>query len=103
MATASLTISADTGDGIREYVAIALDVLDELGIHYELTSMATNMEGDVATLCHALTLIHERCHAHGAVRVGSLLKIDDRIDTAQTLASKIQHVQAYRARASAKG
>ncbi|TAM89459.1 MTH1187 family thiamine-binding protein [bacterium] len=98
MATASLSISADTGEGIREYVAIALDVLDELGIRYELTSMATNMEGDVATICRALTIIHERCHGHGAARVGSLLKIDDRIDIAQTLASKVQHVQAYRSR-----
>ena len=97
MATASLSISADTGQGIREYVALALDVLDELGIRYELTPMATNMEGDVETIARALAEIHRRCHERGAVRVGSLLKIDDRVDVDQTLRSKVEHVDAFRA------
>jgi uncharacterized protein (TIGR00106 family) len=98
MATASLSISAESGKGIREYVALALDVLDELGIRYELTSMATNMEGDVERICKALAIIHRRCHERGAVRVGSLLKIDDRIDVPQTLDSKIRHVEELRAK-----
>ena len=98
MATASLSISAESGKGIREYVALALDVLDELGIRYQLTPMATNMEGDVATICKALALIHERAHERGAARVGSLLKIDDRIDVPQTLESKVEHVEALRAK-----
>lgn len=96
MATASLSISAESGKGIREYVAIALDVLDEMGIRYELTPMATNMEGDVETICKALARIHERCHKRGAARVGSLLKIDDRIDVRQTLESKVAHVEELR-------
>lgn len=96
MATASLSISAESGKGIREYVAIALDVLDELGIRYQLTPMATNMEGDVETICRALSIIHERCHERGAARVGSLLKIDDRIDVPQTMESKVEHVEAIR-------
>ncbi|MEO6835938.1 MAG: MTH1187 family thiamine-binding protein [Candidatus Tumulicola sp.] len=100
MATASLSIGANTGHGIREYVAAALDVLDEMGIHYELTPMATNLEGDVGTICNALTAIHARCHRLGAPRVESLLKIDDRIDTDQTLASKVAHVAEVRANAA---
>jgi uncharacterized protein (TIGR00106 family) len=100
MATASLSISAESGKGIREYVAIALDVLDEMGIRYQLTPMATNMEGDVETICSALALIHKRCHERGAARVGSLLKIDDRVDVPQTLESKVQHVQEIRYGAS---
>lgn len=96
MATASLSISAESGNGIREYVAIALDVLDEFGIRYQLTPMATNMEGDVETICKALAAIHKRCHERGAPRVGSLLKIDDRVDVAQTLESKVEHVEAFR-------
>lgn len=96
MATASLSIGANTGQGIREYVAAALDVLDEMNIHYEFTPMATNLEGDVATICAALASIHERCHKLGAPRVESLLKIDDRIDVPQTLALKVKHVRAFR-------
>jgi uncharacterized protein (TIGR00106 family) len=96
MATASLSISAESGHGIREYVALALDVLDELGIRYQLTPMATNMEGDVETICRAVALIHQRAHERGAPRVGSLLKIDDRIDRPQTLESKVQHVDELR-------
>jgi len=92
MATASIAVGADTGGGAREYVAAALDVLDELGIHYELTAMATNVEGDVQTICDALAAIHKRCHELGALRVESLLKIDDRIDVVQTLESKVGHV-----------
>ena len=92
MATASITIGSNTGSGVREYVAAALDVLDEMGIHYELTAMATNLEGDVRTICDALVAIHKRCHELGAPRVESLLKIDDRIDVVQTLESKVGHV-----------
>ncbi|HKU68394.1 MAG TPA: MTH1187 family thiamine-binding protein [Candidatus Baltobacteraceae bacterium] len=98
MATASLSISAESGNGIREYVALALDVLDEMGIRYQLTPMATNMEGDVETMCRALAVIHQRCHERGAARVGSLLKIDDRVDVPQTLESKVAHVEQIRKR-----
>ncbi len=96
MATASITIGANTGGGIREYVAAALDVLDEMGIHYELSAMATNVEGDVESICRALVAIHKRCHELGAPRVESLLKIDDRIDVEQTLMSKVKHVNDLR-------
>ncbi len=92
MATASIAVGANTGGGAREYVAAALDVLDEMGIHYELTAMATNVEGDVQTICNALAAIHKRCHELGALRVESLLKIDDRADVEQTLESKVRHV-----------
>jgi uncharacterized protein (TIGR00106 family) len=102
MATASLSINAESGKGIREYVAIALDVLDEMGIEYQLTPMATNMEGDVETICKALALIHRRCHERGAARVGSLLKIDDRVDVAQTLDSKVRHVEELRREGTAR-
>lgn len=99
MATASIAVGANTGGGARESVAAALDVLDELGIHYELTAMATNLEGDVQTICDALAAIHKRCHELGASRVESLLKIDDRIDVPQTLESKVSHViEARKAR-----
>lgn len=97
MATASLSIGANTGKGIREYVAAALDVLEKRGLRYEFTPMCTNVEGSVADICAAVAAIHERCHAMGAPRVESLLRIDDRIDTAQTLESKVRHVQEFRA------
>lgn len=101
MATASISVGANTGKGAREYVAAALDVLDELGIRYELTAMATNVQGDVQTICNALAAIHTRCHELGASRVESLLKIDDRIDVEQTLESKVRHVlEARRLRKS---
>jgi uncharacterized protein (TIGR00106 family) len=97
MATASLSIGANTGHGIREYVAAALDVLEKRGVRYELTPMSTNIEGSVADICAAVAAIHERCHEMGAPRVESLLRIDDRIGTAQTLESKVRHVQEFRA------
>ena len=95
MATASLSVEANTGEGTREYVAAALEILDELGIRYEFTPMTTNLEGDVETLCNAVSVIHARCHQMGAPRVGSLLRIDDRTDVPQTLESKIAHVKDF--------
>ncbi len=104
MATASVTVEANAGRGTREFVAVAIDVLEAAGIHYELTGMTTNIEGDVGRICDALTKIHARCHELGAPRVVSYLKIDDRVDVAQTLASKVLHVDEFRkARANASG
>jgi uncharacterized protein (TIGR00106 family) len=100
MATASITIEANTGKGIREYAAAALDVLDELHIPYQLTPMSTNVQGDVETICRALTAIHQRAHELGAPRVVSVLMIDDRTDVAQTLASKIEHTNEFRKQTS---
>jgi uncharacterized protein (TIGR00106 family) len=102
VATASLSIGANTGRGLREYVAAGLNVLDDMEIDYELTPMSTNLEGDVDTICTALAAIHARCHRLGAPRVESLLKIDDRIDAEQTLASKIRHVIEFRTGESRK-
>jgi uncharacterized protein (TIGR00106 family) len=100
MATASITIDANTGQGIREYAAAALDVLDQMQIQYQLTPMSTNVQGEVETICKALTAIHKRCHELGAPRVVSFLMIDDRTDVEQTLASKIEHTTEFRAGAS---
>jgi uncharacterized protein YqgV (UPF0045/DUF77 family) len=68
MATACITVGANTGGGVREYVAAALDVLDQMGIHYELTAMATNVEGDVQTICDALAAIGARRPASKSIR-----------------------------------
>ncbi len=102
MATASITVGANTGGDVSEYVAAALDVLDQMWIHYERTAMATNLEGDVQSICDALAAIHRRCHELGALRVESLLKVDDRIDVVQTLESKVSHVIEARRKASSK-
>ena len=50
MATASIAVGASTGGGAPEYVAAALDILDELGIQ---------------TICDALAAIHKRWHELG--------------------------------------
>ena len=79
-------------------------MLEAAGIHNELTGTTTNIEGDVGRICDALIKIHARCHELGAPRVVSYLKIDDRVDVTQTLASKVLHVGEFRkARANALG
>jgi uncharacterized protein (TIGR00106 family) len=65
---------------ISDYVAGAIEIVKESGLKFELTSMATNLEGDIATILEVVRKVHESAFEQGAVRVLTSLKIDDRRD-----------------------
>ena len=82
------------GSSLSSYVADCLRVLKKEKVHYELTAMGTNIEGDLKKLIRIALKMHEVPFRKGAPRVLTTLKIDDRRDKKGTLAGKKEAVQS---------
>ena len=82
------------GSSLSSYVADCLRVLKKEKVHYELTAMGTNVEGDLKKLIRIALKMHEVPFKKGAPRVSTTLKIDDRRDKKGTLAGKKEAVQS---------
>ncbi len=96
MAVAEISVvpvGTDTAS-ISDYVAAALRIVEASGLKYELSSMATNLEGDLDSILEVFRKMHESAFEHGAVRVLTALKIDDRRDKALTIEGKKAAVRA---------
>jgi uncharacterized protein (TIGR00106 family) len=78
---------------LSSYVADCLKILKKEKIHYELSSMGTNMEGDLRKLIKVALKMHNVPFEKGALRVLTTLKIDDRRDKKGTLSGKKRAVQ----------
>ena len=90
MAVAEISVvPVGTGSAsISDYVARAFKIVRESGLKYELSSMATNLEGDIPDIVAVVRKIHESAFEQGAVRVLTSLKIDDRRDKPLTMDGK---------------
>ena len=90
MAVAEISVvPVGTGSAsISDYVARAFTIVKESGLKYELSSMATNLEGDIPDIMEVVRKIHESAFEQGAVRVLTSLKIDDRRDKPLTMDGK---------------
>jgi uncharacterized protein (TIGR00106 family) len=90
MAVAEISVvPVGTGSAsISDYVARAFKIVKESGLKYELSSMATNLEGDIPDIMEVVRKIHESAFEQGAVRVLTSLKIDDRRDKPLTMEGK---------------
>lgn len=96
MAVAEISVvpvGTDTAS-LSDFVASALKIVKESGLKYELTSMATNLEGDVGSILEVFRKMHESAFEQGAVRVLTALKIDDRRDKPLTIEGKKAAVRA---------
>ncbi len=83
-----------TGDtSLSAYVADCIRILKMEKVHYELTSMGTNIEGDLKDLIRVALKMHQEPFKKGATRVLTTLKIDDRRDQKGTLSQKKKSVQ----------
>jgi uncharacterized protein (TIGR00106 family) len=86
LGTASTSMSA--------YVAGVEQVLRDSGLKHQLTAMGTIVEGDLDRILQVARAMHERPFADGALRVSTLLKIDDRRDgKIHTIESKLRSVE----------
>lgn len=82
------------GTSLSKYVAKAVLALEgEPEIDYELTSMGTIVQGDVDRLLEVALKMHNAVLATGAKRISTTIKIDDRLDKAATLRSKLDSVK----------
>ncbi len=83
-----------TGEtSLSAYVADCIRILKKEKVHYELTSMGTNIEGDVKDLLKIAFKMHQVPFKKGALRVLTTLKIDDRRDKRGTLKGKKRAVE----------
>ena len=91
MAIVAVSISpTGSGPSVGAYVAAALDVLEaQDAVRFELGPMFTTLEGDLDEILALVRRMQEAVFARGAVRVGTVLKIDDRRDKPATMADKV--------------
>jgi uncharacterized protein (TIGR00106 family) len=78
---------------VSSYVADCVRILKKEKLSYELTSMGTNIEGDLRDLLRIALKMHQAPFKKGALRVLTTLKIDDRRDKKGTLSGKKRSVQ----------
>jgi len=86
------TIPLGTGTpSLSRYVARAVEILQgEKDIKYELTPMGTIIEGDLERLLALVRKMHEAVFDAGAMRVVTVMKIDDRRDKTSSMSSKME-------------
>ena len=78
---------------LSRYVAGVERILRRSGLKHELTAMGTIVEGDLDAILPVLREMHEHPFSQGAVRVSTLIKIDDRRDKAASMDAKIRSVK----------
>ena len=82
------------GPSVSRYVAAAEKVLEtKPNIKRQIGPMFTTLEGDLDEIMAAIREMQEAVFAAGAVRVSTVIKIDDRRDKAVTMEGKIKAVE----------
>ena len=79
---------------LSPYVADCIRILKKKKVHYELTSMGTNIEGNLKELIKIAIEMHQTPFEKGARRVLTTIKIDDRKDKKGTLSGKKRAVKS---------
>lgn len=80
---------------VSSYVAGAEKILREDGrVTFRLGPMFTTVEGDLGDCLDVVRKMHESLFTAGAMRVSTLVKIDDRRDRDATMDSKVHSVES---------
>ncbi len=77
---------------VSPFVAECVHIIAQQGLRYEVTSMGTEVEGDVAELLRLAALMHRAPFAKGVQRVVTTIKIDERRDKELKIRGKRQSV-----------
>lgn len=96
MAICSISVvPVGTGStSVSPYVARCHEMLRETkGIKYQLTPMATILEGDLSRILEVVADLHRIPFAEGAKRVLTTVIIDDRADKQLTMDGKTESVE----------
>jgi len=78
---------------LSQYVAASLQVLEESGLKYQLTPMATVIEGELDAVLTLAAKMHSSLFSDEVVRVSTTIKIDERRDKNLTMAGKVNAVK----------
>ena len=81
--------------GVGNYVAKAVQIIEESGLNYQITAMGTQIEAeDLKKLYEVCGKVQESIFEMGVPRVYTVLKIDDRRDREnRTLEEKVKSVK----------
>jgi len=80
---------------VSRFVAEAERVLREDGrVRYRLDPMFTTIEGDLPVIFEIITKMHEAVIQAGALRISTVIKIDDRRDKDVRMEEKVEVVEA---------
>lgn len=92
MAIVAVSISPIGAEvSVSRYVAAALDVVQsQERVRFRLDPMFTTLEGDLSEIYGLITDMQEAVFAAGAVRVSTVIKIDDRRDRAVSMEEKVK-------------
>ncbi len=83
------------GTSLSPYVAECVRILQkEKKVKHELTSMGSNLEGDLKDLMRVVMKMHEAPFKKGVKRVLTTIRIDDRRDKKGTMEGKKRAVEA---------
>jgi len=78
---------------MSKWVAGAVQVIKDSGLKYELTPMATVVEGEIDELLALARRVHETPFEAGAQRVVTIIEIDDRRDRPMSMEQKVEAVE----------
>ena len=79
---------------VSRFVVGAVKILQaEKGVKYEMSSMGTNIEGDLEQLLDLAWRMHRSAFDAGAQRVVTTMKIDERRDQMASIQSKVASVK----------
>ncbi len=87
-------IPLGVGVSLSKYVAACEGILKEAGLKYELHANGTNVEGEWDAVFAAIKRCHETLHEMGVPRISTQIKVGTRTDRPQTMADKVESVQA---------
>ena len=81
--------------GLGDYIAKAVQIIEDSGLNYQLTAMGTQIEAnDLKQLYSICAEVQESIFEMGVPRVYTVLKIDDRRDREnRTLEEKVKSVK----------
>ena len=88
------------GTSLTPYIAECQLIIADMGLSHQLHAYGTNIEGEWEPVMEAVKRCHARLHEMGVPRLLTQLKIGTRSDKEQTMADKVEHVQAFIAKQS---
>ena len=83
----------DKGASLSEYVARSLDIVDRIGLPYQLTPMGTIVEGESDEVMALVTSCF-KAMGRDCERISTSIKIDYRAGKSGRLKSKIQSIES---------
>ena len=85
---------ANEGASVSRYVAEAIRVVRaQEAVQYRLDPMFTTLEGEVDEIFVLIRQMQEAVFAAGAVRVGTVIKMDDRRDHEASMEDKLLSIE----------